>query len=85
MKLVSNLTITNPFTEEIYIKSTDGYEKISTYNNIIFLYERYFEIKLIIDNIEFKIEIDLLWYNPSYHIILIKDEKNEFSYIIQFK
>lgn len=85
MKLVSNLTITNPFTEEIYVKTKDEYEKISTYNNIIFLYERYFEIKLIIDNIEFKIEIDLLFYNQNYHIILTKDEKNEYSYIIQFK
>jgi len=85
MKLVSNLTITNPFTEEIIVKSTNGYEKISTYNNITFLYERYFEIKFFVDNIEIKIEIDLLWYHPSYHIILTKDEKNEYSYIIQFK
>jgi hypothetical protein len=85
MKLVSNLTITNPFTEEIYVKSTDGYEKISTYNNIIFLYERYFELRFFVDNIEIKIEIDLLWYNQSYHIILTKDVKNDYSYVIQFK
>lgn len=85
MKLVSKINFRNPFTEEIYVKSKDEYEKISTYNNIIFLYERYFEIKLVIDNIDIKLEIDLLWYNSSYNIILTKDEKNEYSYIIQFK
>jgi len=85
MKLVSKINIRNPFTEEIYVKSKDEYEKISSYNDILFLYERHIEIKLIVDNIDIKIEIDLLWYNPCYHIILTKDEKNEYSYIIQFK
>jgi len=85
MKLVSNLTIKNPFTEEIFVESTDGYEKISTYNNIIFLYERYFEIKFFVENIEIKIEIDLLWYHQNYHIVITKDEKEDYSYIIQFK
>ena len=85
MRLVSKINIRNPFTEEIYIKSKDGYEKVSSYNDILFLYERHIEIKLLIDNIEIKIEIDLMWYNSSYHIILTKDEKDEYSYIIQFK
>ena len=85
MKLVSKINIRNPFTEEIYVKSKDEYEKISSYNDILFLYERHIEIKLIVDNIDIKIEIDLLWYNPCYHIILTKDKKNEYSYIIQFK
>ena len=85
MRLVSKINIRNPFTEEIYIKSKDGYEKVSSYNDILFLYERHIEIKLIVDNIDIKIEIDLLWYNSNYHIILIKDEKDEYSYILQFK
>jgi len=85
MKLVSKINFRNPFTEEIYVKSKDEYEKISSYHDILFLYERHIEIKLVIDNIDIKIEIDLLWYHPSYHIILTKDEKDEYNYIIQFK
>ena len=85
MKLVSKINIRNPYTEEIYVKTQDDYEKITSYNDILFLYERYIEIKIIIDNIDIKIKIDLLWYNSSYHIILTKDEKDEYSYIIQFK
>jgi len=85
MKLVSKINIRNPFTEEIYVKSNDEYVKIDSYNDILFLYERYFEIKFFVENIGIKIEIDLLWYHKNYHIVITKDEKEDYSYIIQFK
>jgi|Laugresubdmm15sn_1035100.scaffolds.fasta_scaffold00018_15 hypothetical protein len=85
MKLVSKINIRNPFTEEIFVKSNDEYVKIDSYNDILFLYERYFEIKFFVENIGIKIEIDLLWYHKNYHIVITKDEKEDYSYIIQFK
>ena len=85
MKLVSKINIRNPFSEEIFVKSNDEYVKISSYNDILFLYERYIEIKFFVGNIGIRIDIDLMWYNSNYHIIITKDEKDEYSYIIQFK
>lgn len=83
MQLISKITFytEDPYEDEIYVNVNNEYVKIDSFYKILFLYERYIDIKVAFNGVDVYFStIDLLEYKPVYCIKISKDTVGEYRY-----